>query len=400
MRTSRIRGILRGNRSSSRLVPLLATVVLMAACGNSGSTNSGSTKDVLFFSVNAATGQSAAYGGPSYKEEQSFVDWTNSKGGLVDNCGNKYNLKLQFYDMANSREQAIAGMRQGASGGAIVVLGPTPDVGNVPMTAVAGQLKMPYIIPAYGTVITNWNPYTFRINSDAAKLVPIFLKRLQDKLGVKKVAQIYDQTQDSQKAEAQTFKSVASGLGVQDLAYEAYNAGDVDFRPQLSRIKSANPDMIIIDAASPEAIKIVNQASELGIQSKLYVSEAANLFPEVWDGTHGLVKGTYTGSPGVVGGNSTPNTPEAISLYKQKYGDTPNIYGTWGWDAAAVAADAVKRACTGTDREKFRAALAQTKNFPLAAGGSVTWKNPPDGNNLTPGYADIVVTAKGTGDVI
>jgi branched-chain amino acid transport system substrate-binding protein len=379
---------------------LAVGVSLAVAACSGGSGSSGSTNEVLLFSVNAQTGQSAAYGGPSIQEEQLFVDWTNSKGGLVDNCGNKYQLKLQVFDMANSAEQAIAGIRQAGTSKAAVVLGPTPDTGNVPMTPVAGQLKIPYIIPAYGTHIAQWNPYTYRINSDAEKLVPIFLSALKSKVGVKSIAQIYDQTQNSQAAEATQFKAEAANLNMPDLAYEAFKAGDVDFRAQLSKIKNTAPDMIIIDAAAPEAIKIVNQAQELGITSKLYVSEAANLFPEVWDGTHGLVKGTYTGSPGAVGGNSKPNTPEAIDLYTKKVGNAPNIYGTWGWDAAAAAADAVKRACSGTDREKIRAALSNTTSFPLAAGGSVTWKNPPDGNNQTPGFAVIVVTDKGAGDVV
>ena len=69
-------------------------------------------------------------------------------------------------------------------------------------------------------------------------------------------------------------------------------------------------------------------------------------------------------------------------------------------DDAAVSANAIKVACTGTDREKFRAALAQTTNFPLAMVGSVTWKNPPTGNNLTPAAEVVVVTGSGTGDVI
>lgn len=364
------------------------------------SAGTGTASVIHFFSVNGITGQSAAYGGPSAQEEQLFVDNINSKGGFTDSCGNKYTLKLTVYDMANSAEQAVAGIRQAAADPSVlVVLGPTPDTGNVPMTPVAGELKIPYIIPAYGTPITTWNPYAFRVETDAGKLVPVFLKQMQSVLGMKSIAQLYDQTQNSQAAEAAAIKQEAGNLGVQVVAYEAYSAGDTDFRPQLTKIKALNPDWLMVDAAAPEAATIVNQASQLGITSKLYISEAANLFPSVWDSTSGKVAGTYTATPGVVAG-VTPQDPDAVNLFKAKNGQDPNIYGTWGWDAAAVAVDAIKRACTGTDRAKVAAALANTKDFPMAITGKINWTNPPSGDNQTPTVVVVKVTGSGVGQPI
>jgi branched-chain amino acid transport system substrate-binding protein len=222
---------------------------------------------------------------------------------------------------------------------------------------------------------------------------------MQTVLGMTSIAQLYDQTQNSQAAEAQAIKADASTLGVKVLDYEAYNAGDTDFRPQLTKIKADNPDWLMVDAAAPEAATIMNQASELGLTSKIYISEAANLFPSVWDATQGKVKGTYTATPGVVSG-ATPQDPDAVSLFKAKYGVEPSIYGTWGWDAAAAAVDAIKRACTGTDRQKVAAALANTKNFPMAITGNINWQNPPSGDNQTPTVVVVKVTASGVGQPI
>lgn len=386
-----------GGSSPSPSASTPATTGPSASASASG--GSGAAKVVTFFSVNALTGQSAAYGTPSMQEEQLFVDNVNSKGGFTDSCGNKYMLKLQTYDMANSAEQAVAGIREAAADPNVsVVLGPTPDTGNVPMTPVAGQLKIPYIIPAYGTPITDWNPYAYRVETDAGKLVPVFLKQMQSVLGMTSIAQLYDQTQNSQAAEAAAIKQEAGTLGINVLAYEAYSAGDTDFRPQLTKIKSLNPDWLMVDAAAPEAITIVNQASELGLTAKLYISEAANLFPSSWDGTNGKVKGTYTATPGVVAG-VTPQDPDGVSLFKAKYGQDPNIYGTWGWDAAAAAVNAITRACS-TDRTKIAQALGNTKDFPMAITGKINWTNPPSGDNQTPTVVVVKVTASGVGTPI
>ena len=51
-----------------------------------------------------------------------------------------------------------------------------------------------------------------------------------------------------------------------------------------------------------------------------------------------------------------------VQLYKKEYGHDPTLYSFYGWDAVHVYVEAVKRACTATDREKFRQALTTIDN--------------------------------------
>jgi len=91
---------------------------------------------------------------------------------------------------------------------------------------------------------------------------------------------------------------------------------------------------------------------------------------------------------------------DAVQLYKDKAGVYPNTFQRAGWDALALAVDAVKRSCTNSDRQKFRDALAQTKDFPLSTQGTVTWKNPPTGENVSPSAIVTQVTGPGTFNVV
>ena len=88
--------------------------------------------------------------------------------------------------------------------------------------------------------------------------------------------------------------------------------------------------------------------------------------------------------------------PLALSLYKDKYGEIPNIYGVMGWDIEKIALEAVKNTCSSTDREKFTAFVDSLKDFPAATLGVINFKNPPSGDNVTPGVAVGITTGRGT----
>jgi branched-chain amino acid transport system substrate-binding protein len=370
---------------------LVATV----ACGGGSTTPSGGGV-VHLFSIQNLTGTAQSYAVPVQNSEQLFVDNLNSKGGFKDKCGNSYTLSLSSFDMADSKEQAITGMRQAASDSKnLVVLGPLADVGNVPLVPVAGQLQMPYIIPSFGTTIPTWNKYSFRVLSDDTAIVGALLQKLQATIGIKSVGIIYSEVDTFQTNEYSVLKTY---FGSNNITYTAVGIkpGGVSYKSELTSLKAKNPDWLFVLAAVPEGIKIINDSHDLGgIGNHVYVSAGSSLIPDMYNGTHGLLKGTYTVSPVAIGPGITANVPEAIDMYTSKYGAPPIYVGPLGWDAAAVSVDAVKRACTGTDRAKFVDALANTTKFPMVEGGYITWKNPPSGDST--GFSVVVEQVTGPG---
>src|SRR4051812_35118865 len=85
-----------------------------------------------------------------------------------------------------------------------------------------------------GAPIREWNPWAYRVNPIAGSAVPVMLKKVVGKLGIKRLAVIYDQTQDGQVGDALVCKNMAKELGYELVAYEAFRAGDQDFSPQLA----------------------------------------------------------------------------------------------------------------------------------------------------------------------
>jgi branched-chain amino acid transport system substrate-binding protein len=64
-------------------------------------------------------------------------------------------------------------------------------------------------------------------------------------------------------------KAYLAKNGGQVVKEQSYSSGDKDFRAQLTDIKAANPDVIIVTGYYPEVSLIAKQARQFGIKSIL-----------------------------------------------------------------------------------------------------------------------------------
>jgi len=277
----------------------------------------------------------------------------------------------------------------------LAALGSTPSTGFAAMEPVAGQVKTPIIATGSAVPIKKWNPYAFRVTIATPVAAPYFLKQFKEMFHPKRVAIIYDITQDAQRAEAELIRDLASEIGYEIVAFEAFRANDTDFRAQLTTIKGISPEWLGVYAAVPEGSKIINQMDELGLLGKVNIFTGYGVFqdPTYWDLSNGKIKGAVNWAVAFNLASSDPLMQKVVADYKS-FPEEPTIYSVYGYQALQVAVDAVKRACTATDREKFRDALAETKLEALA--GSVAFHSPrsePNGEN----QAGSVIISRITG---
>ena len=144
------------------------------------------------------------------------------------------------------------------------------------------------------------------------------------------------------------------------MATENYQAGDTNFRSQLTNIKGANPDVIYIPGYYTEVGNIAVQARSLGMNQTLMGSDGWDS-PKLFEIGKSAVNNSYFSnhySPAA----KDPKTVKFVADYKQKYGETPDALAAVAYDATYIMCDAIKRA-GDTDRAKLRDALAATKDF-------------------------------------
>lgn len=385
-------------------MPMAGLALSLLLAGGTTAVFAQQERVVHLYQINSITGQSGPYGGRAVQGGELLAKQINDAGGFRDNCGNVYRLKLTDWDMVNSREQAIGGLRKAADDSTVLAaIGSTPSTGYVAMVPVAGQLRIPVVSPGSAAAVKAWNPYAFRVTVTVQAGAPQMMRKLKEKFDLKQVAIIYDITQDSERSEAELVRDMADKLGYKIVAFEAFRAADTDFRPQLTRIKAANPEWVGTYGAAPELSKIINQMDELGVLGKVHFFSHVGILndPQLWDLTSGRVKGGINWSVALDLNSSDPKMQKFVRDYRASFPVEPTVYSIYGYQAVEAVADAVKRACTATDREKVRDALAVTSIDVL--GGRVVFDNKrsePNGENRAGAVIVNRVTGRGTFEVI
>ena len=221
------------------------------------------------------------------------------------------------------------------------------------------------------------------------------MQKVVAKENVKKLAVIYDQTQDAQAGDAEVCKELAGKLGYEIVAFEAFRAGDQDFSPQISKIRSLSPDAIYVAAATGDGIKVVSQIREAGIDKRLITGYGSFQDPVYWDGTKGSRQGRlYLARSGSLVAHRrssraswTSTTPASRSRKRRRSRPSATTASRRWWRRSRRPARP-----TATSSPPTLAAL----DFTTPLGSRITFKNPPDGNNINPSVVTVQVNGRGT----
>ena len=186
-----------------------------------------------------------------------------------------------------------------------------------------------------------------------------------DKLKAKKVAVLYDVASEAPKSQADLFRLTFEELGGKTVAFETYTTGDRDFSAQLTKIKSANPDVIFLPAYYNDVGLIAQQAHRAGITQPLVGSDAWSS-PELIKLSNGTVEGDYFANH-YASDIATPTAKKFIDAYAKQYGTIPDDVAALTYDSMGLLFEAIKKSPT-LDRKVVRDSLATLVNYPGVTG--------------------------------
>jgi len=242
----------------------------------------------------------------------------------------------------------------------------------------AERSAIPMVSPtATNPIVTQNKKYIFRvcfIDPDQGKIAA---KLAKDQLGAKTAALIYDISQDYCVALASFFKNEFTALGGKILAETKFKTGDRDFTPQVSRIKSVNPDIIYAPIYYTECALVAKQAREMGLNKPILTGDGAQA-PELLSLGGSAVEDVYFTAHFHKDMIDTPRGKKFLELYKKETGAELDAFSAMAADAYFIILDAIKRAGSD-DSKKIREALSSTKDFEGVT-GAITIK--PDGNPI------------------
>jgi branched-chain amino acid transport system substrate-binding protein len=207
-------------------------------------------------------------------------------------------------------------------------------------------------------------------------------------LNLKKVAVMYGNDDAFTQSGYDVFKAALEKAGVETLTTETFAKGDTDFSAQLTKIKSLNPDAIIVSALAEEAANIMVQARTLGIPDSVrFIGGNGFNSPQLAKIAGAAAEGAISGSAWNVA-SSFPASVDFVKAFQAEYNGDPDQFAAQAYTAAWVTALAIKNAGS-VDHAAVRDALAQIKDFDSPLG-----KFSFDANR-DPVHSPVVLTVKG-----
>ena len=365
------------------LLSVLAAAFTMNGCGDRGRDQN----KIRIGAIVEQTGDMPAVGASSRNAAQLAVSELNAAGGVTVG-GKAYQVELIVEDNAAKPDQSAAAANKLITQDEVLaIVGPNASLGAIPAAEIAEanqtMLVTPWSTNPKTTLDTRTGEpkkYVFRACFTDPFQGLVLARFITDKLGAKTAAVLYDVASEAPKSQAELFRQKFTELGGSVVAFETYTTGDRDFSAQLTKIKSANPDVLFLPAYYNDVGLISQQARRQGITQPLVGSDAWSS-PELIKLSEGAVEGAYFANH-YASDIATPEAKKFIAAYQAKYGNTPDDVAALTYDSFGLLFEALRKA-PALERQAVRDAMGAVAGYTGVTGDI----------RFTPGSGDPVKSA-------
>lgn len=333
-----------------------------------------SAEEVKFGVVEPLTGPLAPLGLSDRRGYELAVDEINSAGGIKALGGAK--LKMMIGDHQGKPEVGMAEIEKHIQNGAAVVMGAFMSAVTFATTQVAEKYKTPHIVSVgVAAAITQRGfKYTFRpIASDAWHIRDEFkfLADIQKKKGIKinTLGLLYEDTLWGQSS-SKSWKTMAPEGGYSIVADLSYPHGTSDVTGVISKLKAANPDVVLSVSYISDGILIAKTMKDLDFNPQALIGMGGAHQDNNFITTLGKASEYVFVSVSWENDLKVPGVKEANESFLKRNGVEMDAIAAMCYAAVYVLKDALERAAS-TDREKLREAIAKT-NLKLGEKGNIT----------------------------
>jgi branched-chain amino acid transport system substrate-binding protein len=308
------------------------------------------------------TGGSAAFGAQLKNGVEQAVEDINATGGILGR-----RLVLSIGDDRADPKEGVSVANKFAADGVKFVIGHFNSGVTIPASDVYLENGMLVITPAATNPrVTDrpgmWN--VFRVcgrddqqGSVAGALIAANFKG-------KRIAIIHDKTTYGQGLAEETRKAI-NAKGLKEVMFEGVNKDDKDFTALVSKIKSANPDLVYWGGLHDTGGLILRQMRDQGVKAPLMGGDglADDEFAAIaGPGAEGTLM-TYSPDP-----RNNPKNKEIVELFRKKRGFEPQAYTLYSYAAVQIIKQAAE-AARSLDPKKVADVMHSGKAFDTVAGG-------------------------------
>ncbi len=297
------------------------------------------------------------------------IDDANAAGGV-----NGFLFELVAEDGACSGDQGtVVGNKFAADPTIVAVTGGTCSGETFGLKPILQRARIPFVSPsATNPAITSADcDVCNRVALSDALQGEVDAEFVYKELGLRKVAVMHDSS-DYGKGVAEIFRDAFIKLGGEVTAFEGAKVGDTDFRAILTRIATAEPELLFFGGYSTEAALITQQMKEIaGLQNTKFLGTDGAYTQQYLDTAGSAAEGAFMSY--VAGDTQADKLAAFREKYIAKFGIEPEKLGPFhaqSYDSVLLIVEAIKKVAqldsAGNlviDREALIKAIRETKDL-------------------------------------
>ena len=338
-------------------IGLVAVVVVVLVVVNRPR---GDSQEIIIGAILPLTGQGAAYGEAAKRGMDLAVQQVNSEGGIDGRT-----IRIVYEDSQGEPKSGIAAFQKLITVDRVpAVLGDLLSSVTLSIAPIANRREVVLLSPASSSPkLTDAGPYVFRNCPSDVYEGTVMADYAFDTLGYRRVA-ILRINNEYGVGIGGVFRRSFTEKGGTIVAEESYAEDATDFRTQLTKLASQNPEAVYL-LGYKQMGYILRQAKELGFKTQ-FLSTVTFEDPEILtlagDAAEGVIYSASKFSPD----SKDEVIQRFVNAYESKYQSKPNIFAGLSYDAVRILAIAMRDG--GTKSNEIRFALHRIKNYPGVAG--------------------------------
>ncbi|MBI4255259.1 MAG: ABC transporter substrate-binding protein, partial [Candidatus Rokubacteria bacterium] len=308
------------------------------------------------------TGPGSSLGIPERDTAAMLETEINARGGIKGPDGKARPVKIVIYDDASDETKAVLAAKKLIDEDKVVaIVGTTLSGTSLAILDTVQKAEVPLVSCAAAAKIVEpaaERKWVFKTPQSDALIVGVLVDHLKAK-GLTKVGWLNVDYAFGQLGWL-AFEKAAQKAGLTIVANEKFGQKDVDITAQLTRVKVANPQAVIVWSIPPSASIATKNFADLGLKMPLFQSHGVGnkrYIDLAGPGANGVV---FPAGKLLVAEHLADQDPQKPVLlayakdFEAKFGPR-NTFGGHAWDAIKLVAAAIEKA--GADRARVRAAL-------------------------------------------
>ncbi len=313
-------------------------------------------------------------GTPMKESLEAMVDDVNRKGGVL---GRQLELLVED-DKSNPTNAVISATKLIRDRKVAVIMGPSITDSGMAMIPVCEQEKVPFL--AIGPLVSQLRKWTFLLGPGDARAAQRYVEYAVKTMGAKRLALIHGTDNYGMVAAKVLANEIRRFPEASIVIEEKFELSDTNMVPQLTRIKSASPDLLMLYGAGTSAAVVAKNCKQIGMNVRVLGSSGVAIpeFAKLAGSIAEEGKWVFIGSPIIAAERLPASHPFRKNLYdplkraiKQKFGESKemSVFYAGSFDGMRVLVEALK-AAGSDDRTALRDALERIKLPDGCVGGS------------------------------